>query len=134
MTDTKEIDRLLEKIHHQRQRLGRDEAAEHVIVEPGSTTATGSFAASHSRGSRRQTSVLGSIGKTVADHPALAIGVGAALMVAGPRRSLRLARQAFRGAVFVLGVYRGASSVLGMLPQTRVPDLGRSRPVAPPRA
>lgn len=107
-----EIERLRARIDRQRKRLTRDdEPAEPVAAEavPSSDP--------HLRAGRLAGRGPGSsLGRLFTEHPGLALGLGAAVLLAGPRRSLRIARGAMRGAVLVLAAYRSASSLVGLLP------------------
>ena len=136
---TEDIESIRARIDRQRQRLARPERVEAVVAEPVPAIVR-PLAARRSATS----STLGSLGRIVAEHPALVIGVGAAVLLAGPRRSVRLAgrsvrlaRRALRGAVFIMAAYRGASTVLGMLPSSPRGDDGNAGytdyPARPPR-
>jgi hypothetical protein len=109
MAESSEIARLREQIRQQRERLAQDEPVEPVVAEPVVDANGRPF------DPPRRGSAFDSVVDVVREHPALAIGVGAALMVAGPRRSLRLARGAMRGGLFALAAWRGVSSVLSLV-------------------
>lgn len=111
MTESREIRRLRERIAHQRERLGRDPA---IGAAPATAVPT-----DHERGpaeAGRRTSVPATLARLLAEHPALAVGLGTVVLVAGPGRSLRLARHAVRATVLLLAAWRGASALLELLP------------------
>lgn len=111
MAESAEIARLREHIQHQRERVAaHDEPAEPVAAEPVADPGHRAFDARS-----RRPSAFDSVVDIVREHPGVAIGIGATLLVAGPRRSLKLARGAMRGALFMLATYRGVTSVLSML-------------------
>ncbi|MFA7503698.1 MAG: hypothetical protein WCZ28_03270 [Burkholderiaceae bacterium] len=117
MVDSMEVRLLRERIQRQRERLRPDKPAEPVAAESLPAGKAKPLAAS-----RQAPSTLASLGRIVAEHPALVIGLGATVLVAGPQRSIRLARRALRAAVLVVGAYRGASAVLGLVPTDRRAD------------
>jgi hypothetical protein len=111
MPESPEIAQLREHIRTQRSRLARDEAPEPIAAEPVADAGPRSLAGRPERSS----SAIDTVVEVVKEYPGVALGVGAMLMFAGPRRSLRLARGAMRGALFVLATYRGVSGVLSLL-------------------
>ncbi len=106
MPDTREIERVRARIQDQRTRLSRGATVEVAEAEPVPGTNGRSLA-----GRMKRQSGGFSIGRVVSEHPALVIGLGAAILVAGPRRSLALARRAVRGGLFALAAYRSATRV-----------------------
>ena len=113
MAEPNDIERLRERIRRQRERLGRGEPVEVQAMPPAAARPLAV------RSQPRAASPLASLARILADHPALAIGLGAFVLVAGPRRSLRLARRAVRGAIFLMAAYRGVSTVASLLPPAR---------------
>ncbi len=112
MAESVEIARLRERIQHQRDRMAHEEP-EPLAAEPVVDMEHHAFAAR-----TRRPSALDSVVDVVREHPAVAIGIGATLLMAGPRRSLKIARGAMRGALFMMAAYRGVNSVLSMVSAT----------------
>ncbi len=128
MAEPNDIDRVRARIHRQRERLARGEPPEAAAAEAVPTAAR-PLATRQGAPS----SILASLGRIVADHPSLAIGIGAVVLVAGPRRALRIARKGMRGAIVLTAVYRSAATVMALLPLARsTPDRGPIDETRPP--
>lgn len=118
MAEPNDIDSVRARIHRQRERLARDEPAEAVTAEAVANGGARPFAA---RGSGTS-SFLSSVGRAIADNPGLALGIGAVVLAAGPRRVLRIARKGVRGAIVAAAAYRSVSKVASLVSSARSTD------------
>jgi hypothetical protein len=107
MVESKQIEQVRDRIHRQRERLLEPDIA---TVDPvtGEARAFQPVERSHERGS-----FLAPVIRAVGRHPAIAVGVGAAVVLAGPRRSMRLVKSGLRAAAMVATVYRVATAMRG---------------------
>jgi len=115
MVEPNDIDSVRARIHRQRERLARDEPAEAGNAE---VVANGSARPFAGRGGGTS-SILTSLGRMVADNPGLALGIGAVVLAAGPRRALRIARKGIRGAIVLSAAYRSVSKVASLVSSAR---------------
>lgn len=114
MAEPDNIDRVRARIHRQRERLARRDDTEALDAE-----AVSSAARPLATRPRATSPALASLVRIIRNHPVLAVGIGATVLIAGPGRTLRIARKGVRGAIVVMAAYRSLSTVIGLLSSAR---------------